>query len=252
MNQAYISRTFVCLHLVYVTCLHCLNFFLAYREYLATDHDCTEGPDLNPYDVRLCRHWYRCEKPQPGDGANPSTHLVIDNLNFSNVVDDTGDVVLSFKRTTAFYDSIRLKAEVRKFDAIRMTFLVPACPDHYPYAVVHFPTVEKAKAAFDRLQGRCLGSTGRHLRTTFISPYDYTYGGRNSECLTASIKPQITPPSTEELARPSPVRKTVVTPRRRPRDESPKPSPPRFRRAKNGMRVRIPDDTVGHFSERTL
>jgi hypothetical protein len=197
------------------------------------EHECSDGPDLAPYDVRSCTHWYGCEKPIPEDAEHPSDVLVIDNLNYSNVVDDSDGYDFT-KRVTIYYDHVPLKRLVLKHGAIRMTFIHSNSGNVYPYALVRFPTVKAATAAFRELQGVCLGHSGRHLRPVFIDPYDHTYGGRNMTAMKETLS--VITAETKSIAT-----KRKAAPKRLNVQEhiEEKPKAPAFRRAKNGMRVKI-------------
>ena len=132
---------------------------------------------MHPSDVRCCPHWYRCEKPDVADGDRESetTRILILNLNYSVIRDEACTVD---KQVTVIYDSDRLKPTLRKLGATKMTIYCPADMQDYPYAVVDFPDVAQSRTAFQRLQGRCLGYSGRHLRVQYAPLYDYTFGGR--------------------------------------------------------------------------
>lgn len=103
----------------------------------------------------------------------------------------------------------------------------------YGYAVVRFPSATAATSALERLQGRCLGYSGRHLRCAFADPYDYKFGGRNSRQLYDMVSVDIPAPKKSTKSR------KPATPTRRTVPESPKKPSPKFRIAKNGMKVRV-------------
>ena len=147
--------------------------------FIGTRHKCLDRPDLDPFDVRCCPYWYRCEKPDVTDGDRglETTRILILNLNYSVVLDEDCDTV--DKRVTVIYDSERLKPILRKLGAKKMTIYCPAEVQDYPYAVVDFPDIVQSGAAVQKLQGRCLGYSGRHLRVRYVPLYDYTFGGRH-------------------------------------------------------------------------
>jgi hypothetical protein len=134
---------------------------------------------LHPSDVRCCPHWYRCEKPDIADGDHESetTRILILNLNYSVVRDEACGTV--DKQVTVIYDSERLKPILGELGATKMTIYCPADMQDYPYAVVDFPDLAQSGAAFQQLQGQCLGYSGRHLRVQYAPLYDYTFGGRH-------------------------------------------------------------------------
>jgi len=153
---------------------------LAYDHFISTKHKCLDRPGLHPSDVRCCPHWYRCEKPHVTDGDRESetTRILILNLNYSVVLDETCSIV--GKQVTVIYDGERLKPILRELGATKMTIYCPADMQDYPYAIVDFPDITQSRAAFQQLQGRCLGYSGRHLRVKYAPLYDYTFGGRHT------------------------------------------------------------------------
>ena len=161
---------------------------VAFDRFITTKHKCLDRPGLAPSDVRCCPYWYRCEKPNDLDGASESesTRILILNLNYSIVRDAAWGTI--GKRVTVVYDSERLKPILRKLGATKMTIYCPADLQDYPFAVVDFPDVSQSRAAFQQLQGQCLGYSGRHLRVQYAPLYDYTFGGRH-----------ITPEDTREI-----------------------------------------------------
>ena len=106
-----------------------------------------------------------------------TTRILILNLNYSVPLDEEHGGI--GKRVTIIYDSERLKPILGKLGASKMTIYCPADLQDYPYAVVDFPAIAQSRAAFQQLQGRCLGYSGRHLRVQYIPLYDYTFGGRH-------------------------------------------------------------------------
>jgi len=102
-----------------------------------------------------------------------TTRILILNLNYSIVRDGVRSAV------TVIYDSERLKPILRELGATKMTIYCPADMRDYPYAVVDFPDITQSRAAFQQLQGRCLGYSGRHLRVQYAPLYDYTFVGRH-------------------------------------------------------------------------
>jgi len=111
-----------------------------------------------------------------GDRELETTRILILNLNYSIVRDEARSTV--DKQVTVIYDSERLKPILRELGATKMTIYCPADMQDYPYAVVDFPDIAQSRAAFQKLQGRCLGYSGRHLRVQYAPLYDYTFGGR--------------------------------------------------------------------------
>ncbi|KAF9646532.1 hypothetical protein BDM02DRAFT_3118464 [Thelephora ganbajun] len=153
---------------------------IPYEHFATTKHKCLDRSSLHPSDVRCCPHWYRCEKPDVTDGDREleTTRILILNLNYSVVWDEACSAV--DKQVTVIYDSERLKSILRGFGATKMTIYCPADMQDYPYAVVDFPDIAQSRAAFQQLQGRCLGYSGRHLRVQHAPLYDYTFGGRHT------------------------------------------------------------------------
>lgn len=134
---------------------------------------------MHPSDVRCCPYWYRCEKPDVADGDHEleTTRILILNLNYSIVRDEACGAV--DKQVTIIYDSERLKPILRELGATKMTVYCPADMQDYPYAVVDFSDIAQSRTAFQKLQGQCLGYSGRHLRVQYAPLYDYTFGGRH-------------------------------------------------------------------------
>ena len=212
---------------------------VAFEHFVITKHKCLDGPDLAPSDVRCCPYWYRCEKPDAADGAQgvETTRILILNLNYS-IARDEG------KRVTVIYDSERLKPTLWELGSKKMSIFCPINFQDYPYAVVDFPTVPQSRAAFEKLNGQCLGYSGRHLRVQYVSPYDYTLGGRHAasentrEILVVPLEPE------REQRRPP------KTPKRTP-GKSPDQviSPPKSRNTrmlvtKHGRRIQMPQNLV--------
>lgn len=100
------------------------------------------------------------------------------NLNYSVVLDEARGA--AGKQVTVIYDGERLKPILRELGATKMTIHCPADMQDYPYAVVDFPNIAQSRVAFQQLQGRCLGYSGRHLRIKYAPLYDYTFGGRHT------------------------------------------------------------------------
>ena len=215
----------------------------AYDHFVNTKHKCLDRPDLDPLDVRCCPHWYRCEKPDIGDGDRvlETTRILILNLNYSVVWDKTRTTV--GKRVTVIYDSERLKPILRKFGATKMTIYCPADTQNYPYAVVDFPDIAQSRAAFQRLQGRCLGYSGRHLRVQYAPLYDYTFGERHvdsedtREIMVVTLEPEQLPPS-QPLERKPESPSSVTSPQ--------KDKYSRMVVTKHGRRIQMPRNLVSN------
>lgn len=114
-----------------------------------------------------------------GAQASETTRLLILNLNYSIVRDQDEARGGITRQVTVIYDSERLKSILGRLGATKMTVYCPANLQDYPYGVVDFPATTQSRAAFKRLQGQCLGYSGRHLRVRYVQIYDYTFGGRH-------------------------------------------------------------------------
>lgn len=176
------------------------------------------------------------------DGApeSESTRILILNLNYSIVCDEVCGTL--DKRVTVIYDSERLKPILGPLGAKKMTIYCPADLQDYPYAVVDFPAIAQSREAFKKLQGQCLGYSGRHLRIQYIPLYDYKYGGRhlNSEdtrsIMTVDLPQKL--PSPKVLKR---------TPGKTPKNRAISPqkeTPTRMVVTKHGRRIQTPHNMV--------
>ena len=215
---------------------------VAHDHFIQTKHKCLDRPGLDPSDVRCCPHWYRCEKPEVADGdlEFETARILILNLNYSIVLDETRGTV--GKQVTVIYDSERLKPILRDLGATKMTIYCPADLQDYPYAVVDFPDIVQSRAAFQQLQGRCLGYSGRHLRIVYAPLYDYTFGGRHTvpedtrDIIIMSLEPE-----KLRLAR---------VPKQKPDESSSPASSPQKNKysrmvvTKYGRRIQIPSNLV--------
>lgn len=215
---------------------------VAYDHFVATVHKCLDQPGLNSSDVRCCPYWYRCEKPDITDGDHEleTTRILILNLNYSIVRDEACGTVN--RQVTVIYDSGRLKPILRELGATKMTIYCPADVQDYPYAVVDFPDIAQSRTAFQRLQGQCLGYSGRHLRVQYAPLYDYTFGGRHvipedtRDIVVVSLEPE----------QPQPAR---LPERKLEKGSSPTVSPQKNKYSrmvvtKHGRRIQMPSNLV--------
>ena len=172
-----------------------------------------------------------------------TARILVLNLNYSIVLDEGCSTI--DKQVTVIYDGERLKPILRELGATKMTIYCPADTRDYPYAVVDFPGVAQSRVAFRRLQGRCLGYSGRHLRVKYASLYDYTFGGRHTDpedtrdIIIVSMEP--------EQPRPAQVPEQKL-------DESPGPAgcPQKNKRSrmvvtKHGRRIQMPSNLVSEI-----
>ena len=197
---------------------------------------------MNPSDVRCCPHWYRCEKPDAKDGdlESETTRILILNLNYSVVLEKTCTVD---RQVTVIYDGERLKPVLRWLGATKMTIYCPTDVEDYPYAVVDFPDIAQSRAAFQKLQGQCLGYSGRHLRVQYAPLYDYTFGGRHTipedtrDIMVVSLEPE------QPRATQPPERKIDES----PSSAGPSPQKNKYSRmvvTKRGRRIQMPHNLV--------
>ena len=128
-----------------------------------------------------------------------TARILILNLNCSVILDEARGAVS--KQVTVIYDSKHLKPDLREIGATKMTIYCPADMRDYPYAVVDFPDIAQSRVAFQQLQGRCLGYSGRHLRVKYAPLYDYTFGGRHTvpedtrDIVIVSLEPEVSWPA---------------------------------------------------------
>lgn len=219
---------------------------VAYDHFVTTKHKCLDRLGLRPSDVRCCPHWYRCEKPDLADGdcELETTRILILNLNYSVVRDEACSTV--DKQVTVIYDSERLKPILRGLGAMKMTIYCPADMQDYPYAVVDFPDIAQSRTAFQKLQGRCLGYSGRHIRVQYAPLYDYTFGGRH--VITDDTRDIMIVSLESEQLRPA-----QLPERKLDESQSPTVSPQKNKNTrmvvtKYGRRIQIPHNLVSGVS----
>jgi hypothetical protein len=139
---------------------------------------------------------------------------------------------------TVLYDGERLGLILRGLGAKKMTVYCPADLQNYPYGIVDFPAIAQSRAAFQQLQGRCFGYSGRHLRVQYVPLYDYTFGGRHlasedtREIMVVSLEPEREQKRSLKTPKPK-------TPRR-----TPGKTPSRMVVTKYGRRIQMTPNLV--------
>lgn len=122
-------------------------------------------------------------RPTDKDGENPTTRIVIDNLDAGWFRKVNG--VPSYKYVTEaleFFTTKRSRCwSGRAIDGVEYTSV--------GYATVDFDSVGEALKMFDEFQGRRLRGHTWHWRLEFVDPQDETHGGRKV------IRPGLVPDS---------------------------------------------------------
>ena len=112
--------------------------------------------------------------PRDTDKSNPSTRIVVDNVNGFSHHSPEPNVPYANKDIEGLFYGAGAK-NVRCFDGRIVGGVVRY---NTSYAVVDFETVEDAKAAFKRFQGRKAYPDSYHLRLKFVDVNDRTFGKR--------------------------------------------------------------------------
>ena len=119
--------------------------------------------------------------PRDSDRCNPSTRIVVDNVNAFRHHSMEPNVPYPNKDIEDLFYSVGAK-NVRCFDGRIVGGVVRY---NTSYAIVDFGTVEDAKAAFKAFQGRKAYPDSYHLRLKFVDTNDRTFGRR----MTVSMGP---------------------------------------------------------------
>ena len=112
--------------------------------------------------------------PRDADKSNPSTRIVVDNINAFRHHSIEPNVPYANKDVEDTFYGVGAK-DVRCFDGRIVGGVVRY---NTSYAVVDFETIEAAKAAFKIFQGRKAYPDGYHLRLKFVDVNDQTFGRR--------------------------------------------------------------------------
>ena len=112
--------------------------------------------------------------PRDTDKSNPSTRIVVDNVNASRHHSTEPNLPYVNKDIEDLFYSVGAK-EVRCFDG---RIVEGVLRYNTSYAVVDFETVEDAMVAFKILQGRKAYPDSFHLRLKFVDVDDQTFGRR--------------------------------------------------------------------------
>jgi len=112
--------------------------------------------------------------PRDTDDRNPSTRIIVDNVNAFRYHSTEPNVPYTNKDVEDLFYGVGAK-NVRCFDGRVVGGVVRYGTS---YAVVDFETVGDAKAAFKMFQGRKAYSGGYHLRLKFVDVNDRTFGRR--------------------------------------------------------------------------
>ena len=124
-------------------------------------------------------------RPTDKDGENPTTRIVIENLDADRF--RTVDGVLSYNYLTEAMGSFSTKSyrcwRGRKIGGVEYSYI--------GHATVDLDSVGEAIRMFDELQGRRLKGHTWHWRLEFVDPSDETHGGRrtiHAELVPDSVK----------------------------------------------------------------
>ena len=112
--------------------------------------------------------------PREADKSNPSTRIVVDNVNAFRHHSTEPNVPYANKDIEDLFYPVGAKS-VRCFDG---RVVERALRYNTSYAVVDFESVEDAEAAFKMFQGRKAYPDSYHLRLKYIDPTDRTFGKR--------------------------------------------------------------------------
>ena len=112
--------------------------------------------------------------PRDADKSNPSTRIVVDNINAFRHHSIEPNVPYANKDFEDTFYGVGAK-DVRCFDGRIVGGVVRY---NTSYAVVDFETIEAAKTAFKIFQGRKAYPDGYHLRLKFVDVNDQTFGRR--------------------------------------------------------------------------